>query len=139
MRILNESIQDVERYLRQIAVSDLEAEFGKRWYEEESPADIVSEIINQVLLRFSDQTSATRVQLFQVIGSDVNLIDPNYLVIGYNGYYYDFNAMNNNELFNNQITVSKLPITQPVIKSEYQIRENISSVKGYVMLGDTVL
>lgn len=138
MRILNEAIQDVERYLRQVAVSDLEDELGKRWYDSE-PAEVVRAVVDNVLQRFNDQVSTTRVQLFQVIGSDVSLIDPDYLVIGYNGYYYDFNAMNNNELFNGQITVTKLPVTQPVIKSEYQVRENISSVKGYVMLGDTPL
>lgn len=138
MKILNESIQDVERYLRQVAVSDLEQEFGSKWYDAGTPAGVIGYVIQMIKTRFGETVSAPRVQLFQVVGSDVDVIDPDYLVIGYNGYYYDFNAMENNELFNGQITPTKLPVTQPVIKSEYQIRENISSVKGYVMLGDNL-
>ena len=52
-----------------------------------------------------------------------------------NGTFYDFCAIRFNEMFNNEITTANLPVIQPVTYSDKNIKDNISSIKGYFILG----
>lgn len=131
MRILIESIQDVEKYLREGALEELVNEFGTDLSDKEAAEFVV----NRVKEDFDEDISTEDVVICKVIGNDVDIISQNHPVIVYNGYYYDYGAQEFNDLFSDLITAAFLPVIQKVIKSDDQISDRLSSVKSYVMLG----
>ena len=131
MRILIESIQDVEKYLREGALEELVNEFGTDLSDKEAAEFVVSRVKED----FDEDISIEDVVICKVIGNDVDIISQNHTVIVYNGYYYDYGAQEFNDLFSDLITAAFLPVIQKVIKSDDQISDRLSSVKSYVMLG----
>lgn len=135
MKILNESIQDVESYLQSDIVYDLKSTYGSD-LSKYNDSEIIDYVIDQVLDNLGEYISSEEVVACQVVGDEVNIIDPSQLVIVFNGRYYDYLAQKHNELFNNQIKINNLPVIQKVIRSDNQISERISTIKGYCLLGN---
>lgn len=135
MKILNESIQDVESYLQSDIVYDLKSTYGSD-LSKYNDSEIIDYVIDQVLDNLGEYLSSEEVVACQVVGDEVNIIDPSQLVIVFNGRYYDYLAQKHNELFNNQIKINNLPVIQKVIRSDNQISERISTIKGYCLLGN---
>lgn len=135
MKILNESIQDVESYLQSDIIDDLKSTYGSD-LSKYNDFEIINYIIDQVLDNLGEYISSEEVVACQVIGDEINIINPSQLVIVFNGRYYDYLAQKHNELFNNQIKINNLPVIQKVIRSDNQISERISTIKGYCLLGN---
>lgn len=135
MKILNESIQDIESYLQSDIVYDLKSTYGSD-LSKYNDSEIIDYVIDQVLDNLGEYLSSEEVVACQVVGDEVNIIDPSQLVIVFNGRYYDYLAQKHNELFNNQIKINNLPVIQKVIRSDNQISERISTIKGYCLLGN---
>lgn len=135
MKILNESIQDVESYLQSDIVYDLKSTYGSD-LSKYNDSEIIDYVIDQVLDNLGEYILSEGVVACQVVGDEVNIIDPSQLVIVFNGRYYDYLAQKHNELFNNQIKINNLPVIQKVIRSDNQISERISTIKGYCLLGN---
>lgn len=135
MKILNESIQDIESYLQSEMINDLESTYGSD-LSKYNDSEIIDYVIDQVLDNLGEYISSEEVVACQVVGDEVNIIDPSQLVIVFNGRYYDYLAQKHNELFNNQIKINNLPVIQKVIRSDNQISERISTIKGYCLLGN---
>lgn len=135
MKILNESIQDIESYLQSDIVYDLKSTYGSD-LSKYNDSEIIDYVIDQVLDNLGEYLSSEGVVVCQVVGDEVNIIDPSQLVIVFNGRYYDYLAQKHNELFNNQIKINNLPVIQKVIRSDNQISERISTIKGYCLLGN---
>lgn len=133
MRILKESIQDIENYLKGRAVDDLIDTYGSNFSDFGS--DVPDHVSDQVFLEFGEEVEVVEVVVCKVIDDEVDIISQEHPVIKYNGNYYDYNAQEFDYLFSNLITRDRLPVIQKVINSDNQISERLSSVKGYVLLG----
>lgn len=134
-KIVKESYEDIEVYLRSSdLVSQIIDKFGSDFYNN---PDVVDFVDDQLTEKFntSSQTYIERVVICKVVGKDIDLVDTDHYVINYNGYYYDYTAQLFNESFDNLISTSALPVVQPVIHSDAQITDKLSTVKGYTILG----
>lgn len=135
MRILKESFQDVEAYLRgSDLISKIVEEFGDDFslYNEEVTNFVKSEVENQ----FDDtDVKVEKVVVCKVVGEDIDLISSDHYVINYNGTYYDYTAQEFNDSFNGLIKLTSIPVVQNVIHSDNQLNDKLSTIKGYVLLG----
>lgn len=135
MKILKESFQDVEAYLRSSdLISKIIKEFGDDFssYNEE----VINFVENEVESQFDDTNiKVEKVVVCKVVGEDVDLINSDHYVINYNGTYYDYTAQEFNDSFNGLIKLTSIPVVQNVIHSDNQLNDKLSTIKGYVLLG----
>ena len=136
MRILTESIQDIERFLSRGIVKDLIDIFGK--HLEDYGEDILYQVIDETEEQFGEDNhllpKIEEVVICKVQGDVVDIVEPSHKVVSYNGYYYDYLAQEFSMSFTG-LDIDSVPIIQKIIKDDNQISERLSSFKGYVMLG----
>lgn len=134
--IIRESYQDIELYLRgSDLIEKITDKFGDDFYNIDS--EDVSNYIQQLISDMFDSTLVTieKVIVCKSIDSDIDIINTTHYVVNFNGNYYDYTAQEFNDSFNGQISISNIPIVQRIIHSDNQINSNLSTVKGYVLLG----
>lgn len=135
--IIRESYQDVELYLRSSdLVEKLVAEFGEEFYNDSDYGEVTN-YIQGIVSDMFDNTTVTveKVIVCRVVDSDIDIINTAHYVINFNGNYYDYTAQAFNDSFNGLISTANIPVVQTIIHSDNQINSNLSTVKGYVLLG----
>lgn len=138
MKILTESYQDVEVFLRSTdLINQIIEEFGRESLVKAQSADnIVSFVVDKTNTQFStDEVMATNTVLCKVVGTDIDVVDSRHPVVVFNGYYYDYSALAYNISFNSLIPITALPVIQKIINSDEQITDRLSTIKGYTLLG----
>lgn len=139
IRILKESLQDVENYLQ---TSDLRDQILNEFPDvrdnpESVEFEVVSFIVDLVSERFPDEPKASvdTVTVLKVIGNDIDPLSTSHVVVKFNNNYYDFTAHQFSDSFRN-LNFSNVPVVQSVITNERQVSEGVSTVKSYVLLGE---
>lgn len=135
MKILTESLQDISDFLLS---TDLRKSVLKRYPDISPESDVLNYIMEQVASQYDDtpRPEIVTVSALKVVGYESDVMSTSHKVIQFNGSYYDFTANQFTEEFSNLIKVSMLPVVQPVIKSDSQIKDTVSTIKSYVLLGD---
>lgn len=137
MKILRESYQDIESYLRgSELLESIFSKYGKNFAVELTSGEVcnyVRDLVNQMF--DTDQIKVEEVSICKATGNQFDLIESTHEVINYNGSYYDYCALAFNDSFNGLIKIANLPIVQKVVHSDKQITDRLSTVKGYVILG----
>ena len=130
-----ESYQDIENYLRNAELIDkLIERFGEDFYSQNRYGELIDFIDDIIEEQFGARVDGERVVICKVVDEDIDLIDTDHYVVVYNGYYYDYTAMQFSDQFEN-LSPASIPVVQKVIKSDDQIIETLSTVKGYIILG----
>ena len=137
MKILRESYQDVEVFLRSTdLINQIVEEFGRdSLRNSELATDICSFVVDQVSQQFDTEITFENVVVCKVIGEDIDFVDQMHPVVVFNGFYYDYTAMIYSTSFNNLIQIAALPVVQKIINSDEQITDKLSTIKGYTLLG----
>ena len=134
-KIIFESFQDVELYLRSPELIDeIVKEFGTDFSQVDS-RDISEFVVRKVKEVYDYDLNSEKVVICKVVDEEIDLIGQSHTVVVFNSNYYDYNAQSYNDSFNGMIRVGNLPVVQPVIHSDEQVNDKLSTVKGYVILG----
>lgn len=138
IKILNESYQDVENFLKSNELIDIVKTTYPNYVN--NPKSVEHEVNDLILQEISSQYDETiypqevRVVVIKISGDDIAIITSDHFVIEYNGFYYDFTAHQFKEEYNNLIKVGLIPVIQPIITSDRQITDSVSTVKSYALL-----
>ena len=133
----SESLRSVESYLKSNSVRDqLRLEFGDRFYEQPSE-DIVSFIRKLVESETDFILEKAMVSVLHCDEDAIDIVDTNHQVIRFNGKYFDYTAQKYNDSFDNKILDANVPVVQTIIYNNDQVRPTASTIKYYVMLGET--
>ena len=137
MKILfeSESYGTIESYLKsKDLVDDIREEFGDDYYNTTDDIEIFDFVRNAVLDKSAYMVDREDVVALKVT-DEINILEQVHTAIGFNGKFYDYTAQRFNEEFADLIKDGKIPVVQKIIRSDKQLRDNISSVKGYALLG----
>ncbi len=132
-----ESSRSIENFLRSRSLIEiLKDEFGKD-YENSDDEEIIDFIRNYTESETEVLPDKAMVTVLHCDGDAIDIVDTNHQVIRFNGKYFDYTAKRYNNSFDEKILDGNIPVVQPIIKTEDQVRPTISTVKYYVMLGET--
>lgn len=139
IKILRESLQDVENFLQ---TSELRDQILNAVPEvRDDPFSVETEvsqfIVNIVRERFPDERlpKIVLVSAVKVVGNDIEVLSTGHQVVEYNNNYYDFTAHQFNDSFRD-LSISNIPVVQSVITNDRQINEGVSTIKSYALLGE---
>ena len=134
--IIRESYQDVENYLRSSdLIEKIILQFGDDFYNEVDYGEVTTYVQSVINEMYGSNVVPEKVIICKVVDDNIDIIDTAHYVINFNGNYYDFTAQRYNESFDGLIGLANIPVTQSIIHSDNQINSNLSTVRGYVMLG----
>lgn len=126
MKILNESILDIETFLKSKELIDQIKDLPS--------SDKCSEVVRICKDKFSDTTQPKEVDVTILsIGDDrnVDMIDDSHNAVKFNNFFYDYDATQFSDAFD--VTKEDLPVIQPVV-AESRLTSNISTIKRYAII-----
>lgn len=136
--ILNESLQDVDNYLKS---SELKDSILEEFPEIKNDPDLIDYevsdfVVSQVSSRFPDDRSpeVVNVEVLKVAGDETEVISTDHFVVRFNGSFYDFTAHQFSDSYSKLLSYVNVPVTQKVITNDLQINDGVSSVKSYALL-----
>lgn len=136
--ILNESLQDVDNYLKSSELKDsILEEFPEIKNDPESVDYEVSDfVVSQISSRFPDDRppEVVNVEVLKVAGDETEVISTDHSVVNFNGSFYDFTAHQFSDSYSKLLSYVNVPVTQKVITNDLQINDGVSSVKSYALL-----
>lgn len=136
--ILNESLQDVDNYLKSSELKDsILEEFPEIKNDPESVDYEVSDFVaSQISSRFPDDRppEVVNVEVLKVAGDETEVISTDHSVVNFNGSFYDFTAHQFSDSYSKLLSYVNVPVTQKVITNDLQINDGVSSVKSYALL-----
>lgn len=136
--ILNESLQDVDNYLRSSELKDsILEEFPEI---KNDPGSIDYEVCDFVITNISERfpndrsPESVRAEVLKVVGDEIEVISTDHFIVKFNGTFYDFTAHQFSDSYSKLLTYNNVPVTQKVITNDLQINDGVSSVKSYALL-----
>lgn len=138
IKILNESLQDVDSFLKNDIKELLSEQFPSISKNPEDIGEIeINEfIVNRVVDEFPDEMRPELVQVvvIKVLREETEIVSGDHQVIKFNGYLYDYTAHQFTEEYNNLLTFGQIPVIQTVIKDDSQVNDGVSTVKSYALV-----
>ncbi len=131
-----ESLRSVESFLRgETLKTALIEEFGKD-FSLQSPEEVIDFVCNYVESMTEFIVEKAMVSVLHCSEDAVDIVDTNHQVVRFNGKYYDYTARQYDDSFDENILNGNIPVIQPIIYTNDQVRPTISTIKYYVMLGE---
>jgi hypothetical protein len=126
MKILQESIQDIDTFLKS---KDLVDQIRGKKDSQEVCQLVVDECSN----RFDDkiQPIVERVFVLSVDQEMTDVIEDDHYAVRYNNYYYDYTADQFKDAFD--VAEEDMPVIQPVLP-ESRLTNTVSTIKRYALL-----
>lgn len=126
MKILQESIQDIDTFLKSKDLVDQVR--GKK-----DSLEVCQLVVDECSNRFDDkiQPIVERVFVLSVDQEMTDVIEDDYYAVRYNNYYYDYTADQFSDAFD--VAEEDMPVVQPVLP-ESRLTNTVSTIKRYALL-----
>ena len=137
IKILDESIQDVEAFLKNDVIDMIKEDFPEYVKDPASIDEMVAGYVVGVLNdMYPDEIPAFNPQVaaVKVLGDETEFLTTDHYVVKFNGYFYDYTAHQFTEEYSGKITIDRMPVVQRVLTDDSQINDGVSTVKSYALV-----